>query len=246
MWNIMRGIGERFQQETKYFRDRVPGGFPASVRPPGPYNWSETIELPAPRPLAQMSLHSALVGRRSIREFARTEIALEQLAYLLWASCGVKGQEDGFESRTAPSAGALYPIETYIVANRVKDVPAGVYHYSVRRHVLGVLRRGFAGREVAEAALGQSMCLGAAVVFVWTAVFERSRRKYGERAFRYIYLDAGHIGENLALAAVALGLGSCQVGAIFDDEMNAVVGVDGTSESVIYMSVVGVPRSVER
>ncbi len=245
----MRGIGERFQEETKYFRDRMPAGSTARVRPPTPYKeyaGSETFELPAPPPLAQMPLHLALVGRKSTRQFAPIEITLEHLAYLLWASCGIQRREHGFEFRTAPSAGALYPIETYVVVNRVKDVPAGVYHYSVRRHVLETLRRGFAGREVAEAALEQGMCLDAAAVFVWTAIFDRSRWKYGERAFRYVYLDAGHVGENLALAAVALGLGSCQIGAIFDDEMNAIVGVDGASESVIYVSVVGEPRSVER
>lgn len=241
----MRGIGEAFQQETKYFRDRTPTGPPRRVRPPVPYKeyaGSETVALPTPQPLSQMSLHSALVGRKSVREFSRSEITLEQLGYLLWASCGIQRREDGFEFRTAPSAGALYPIETYIVANRAKDVPAGVHHYSVRRHVLETLRRGSFGREIAAATLGQEMCLAAAAVFVWTAIFDRSRWKYGERAFRYVYLDVGHIAENLALAAVALGLGTCQIGAIFDDEANALIGVDGAGESVVYMSAVGVPR----
>jgi SagB-type dehydrogenase family enzyme len=85
------------------------------------------------------------------------------------------------------------------------------------------------------------MCLEAAAVFIWTAIFDRSKWKYEQRAYRYVYLDAGHIAENLALAATGIGLGTCQIGALFDDEVNRIVGVDGTEESVIYMSVVGYP-----
>lgn len=89
--------------------------------------------------------------------------------------------------------------------------------------------------------MGQRMCATSDVVFVWTAVFARSTWKYGQRAYRYIYLDAGHVAQNLALGAVSLGLGSCQVAALYDDEVNQLVGVDGESESVLYMSIVGRP-----
>jgi SagB-type dehydrogenase family enzyme len=85
------------------------------------------------------------------------------------------------------------------------------------------------------------MCADAPVVFIWTAIFERSRWKYGQRAYRYVYLDAGHVAAHLALAAVATGLGSCQIAATFDDEVNDLLGVDGVDESVLYMSVVGRP-----
>ena len=94
---------------------------------------------------------------------------------------------------------------------------------------------------IANAALGQTTCARAPVVFAWTAIFARTTCKYGQRAYRYIYLDAGHIAENLALAAVSLGLGTCQIGALFDDEVNRLLGVDGVEESIVYMSVVGVP-----
>jgi SagB-type dehydrogenase family enzyme len=128
------------------------------------------------------------------------------------------------------------------VVNRVEGVGAGVYHYSVREHCLDVVSKGDASSGIAIAALGQKMCLEAAAVIVWTAVFQRSKWKYGQRAYRYIYLDAGHMGANLALAATGIGLGSCQVGALFDDEVNKMIGVDGTRESVVYMSVVGKPH----
>ena len=93
--------------------------------------------------------------------------------------------------------------------------------------------------EISHAALEQDMCRYASVVFIWTAIFVRSKWKYGERAYRYIYLDAGHIAENFALASTSLGLGSCQIAALFDDEVNEIISVDGTEESIIYMGVVG-------
>ena len=154
---------------------------------------------------------------------------------------GITRRERGYEFRTAPSAGALYPIETYLGVNAVDGVQPGIYHYSVRDHALEQVRKGALGVEVARAALDQAMCARAPLVFMWTAVFERSRWKYDERAYRYVYLDAGHIAQNMALAAVSLGLGSCQIAATYDDEVNELLGVDGEEESVLYMSVVGRP-----
>jgi len=104
------------------------------------------------------------------------------------------------------------------------------------------LKIGALGEDLAHAALEQEMCEEAPVVFVWTAVFGRSKWKYKQRAYRYVYLDAGHIAQNLALSAASIGLGSCQIGAIFDDEINSILGVDGTEESTIYLSSVGYPR----
>jgi SagB-type dehydrogenase family enzyme len=143
--------------------------------------------------------------------------------------------------RAAPSAGALYPIETYVVVNAVSGIEPGVYHYGPERHELDLIRVGDFGPEFARAALDQRMAARASVVFAWTAVFERSKWKYKQRAYRYVYLDAGHIAQNVALAAVALGLGSCQIAAIYDDEANALLQVDGSSESTLYMTVVGRP-----
>jgi SagB-type dehydrogenase family enzyme len=118
---------------------------------------------------------------------------------------------------------------------------AGIYHYSVRSHELEQLKQGDFKRSITAAALGQGMCAAAAAVFVWTAVFERSKWKYAQRAYRYIYLDTGHIAENLALAAVSLNLGSCEIGALYDNHINAILGIDGIEESVLCMAVVGIP-----
>jgi SagB-type dehydrogenase family enzyme len=118
----------------------------------------------------------------------------------------------------------------------------GLYHYCIASHALEQLRIGDFEGEMAHAALEQEMCLEAPVIFVWTAIFGRTKWKYKQRAYRYVYLDAGHIAQNLALSAVSIGLGSCQIGAIFDDEVNHIIGVDGKEESAIYLSVVGYPK----
>ena len=128
------------------------------------------------------------------------------------------------------------------MVHAVEGIEAGIYHYGVERHELDQLRAGDFQMEIAQAALDQEMAAWADVVFVWTALFERSKWKYKQRAYRYIYLDAGHIAQNVALAAVALGLGSCQIAALYDDEANALLDLDGVKESTIYMTVVGRPR----
>ncbi|MFW6107720.1 MAG: SagB/ThcOx family dehydrogenase [bacterium] len=237
-------IGARFQEETKYHRDRMPGGGPRFSERPDPYKTvpgAARVELPDPEPGPDAGLHDVLGRRKSVRDFADQPLSLEQLSYLLWASAGEVRSAGGQTFRTAPSAGALYPIETYVAASRVGDLPAGVYHYAVHDHELDELARGDPGRRLADAALGQAMCARAAAAFIWTALFRRSTWKYRQRSYRYVYLEAGHIAQNLALAAVALGLGTCQIGALFDEEVNDLVGIDGTDESVLYMSVVGAP-----
>lgn len=240
----MSGIGDKFQQETKYEPSRIPrhkllwDAKPALYKE---YPEAQKIELPSFDPNQPMSLDRTLKQRKSIRDFQQQPISKDQLSYLLWASTGIQRIEDGYEFRTTPSAGALYPIETYVVVNDVRKLEAGVYHYFVRTHQLEQLKQGELRQEIATAALGQEMCARAAAVFVWSAIFERCKWKYGQRAYRYIYLDAGHIAENLALAAVSLNLGSCEIGALYDNQVNAILGIDGTEESVLCMAAVGIP-----
>ncbi len=240
----MSNVGDEFQQQTKYQPGATIGeGSRGNLRPE-PYKTypdSAKVVLPMFEPDRMMTLDETLHERKSIRDYRPTPLTLGQLSYLLWAAGGVQRAERGYEFRTAPSAGALYPIETYLVANEVRDLEPGVYHYGIRSHELEQIQGGDLRRRIAAAALGQATCAAAPAVFVWTAVFARSKCKYGQRAYRYIYLDAGHIAENLALAAVSLGLGTCQIGALFDDEVNKLIEVDGVEESVVYMSVVGVP-----
>ena len=240
----MDDVGDRFQAETKYFPDKMAGGaldWDAKPELYKTYPDCERVALPVFEPDRPMSLDKVLEQRKSVREFQAKPLSLGRLSYLLWASTGIGRAEGGHEFRTAPSAGALYPIETYIIANDVRKLEPGLYHYAVRDHELEKLRTGDLRRPIALAALGQTMCATAPVVFVWTAIVQRSKWKYRQRAYRYIYLDAGHIAENLSLAAVSLGLGTCQIGALFDDEVNKILDVDGQEETTIYMSVVGIP-----
>lgn len=236
-------IGRIFQEKTKYRRGQL-GGLSRTEKWPGRYKrypYAPRISLPPPQPPDKASLWDCISQRRSVRKFSSQPLSLEILSLLLWASQGITSREFGLELRAAPSAGALYPIETYLSVHRVNDLEPGIYHYDVAAHALEKIKRGDFCQAIARASLDQSFIAEAAVVFMWTALFARASWKYRQRAYRYIYLDAGHIAENLALAAVACKLGSCQIGAFYDEEINALLGIDGREESIIYLTVVGYP-----
>ena len=243
---MKKGIGELFQEETKYVRDRLPGGYLDWSNKPETYKRypdSPRIPLPPPETEGGMPLWKILSRRRSVRDFDSRPITDQQLSQLLWASQGITAEQLGYKFRTVPSAGALYPVETYLIANNVQEIPQGVYHYDILEHCLEPLRQGDYRVTIARAALDQRIAYDANVVFAWTAVFERCKWKYRQRAYRYLYLDAGHIAQALAMAAVALDLGSCQIAALYDEEVNDLLGVDGIEESAIYMTVVGNPKT---
>lgn len=235
-------IGERFQQETKYDRWRMPEYSIDWNTKPVPYKEypnARKVIMDKPKLSGDMSLFEAILRRKSLRRFVDVSMSRDALSCILWASSGIQRKEMGFDFRTAPSAGALYPIETYVIIHRVDGIEQGVYHYHVKGHSLEEIKKGDFRPNIAQAALGQIMCAQASVVIAWTALFERSAWKYRQRAYRYVYLDVGHMAQNLALVSTSIGLGSCQVGALFDDEVNELLGVDGSSESILYMSVVG-------
>jgi SagB-type dehydrogenase family enzyme len=238
-------VGNIFQAESKYFRGKLGGRVLDRRRRPEPYKTypdASRVRLTHPAEDGGMPIWEAIRRRRSLRNFRNALLTAAELSQLLWASQGVTERHAGFELRATPSAGALYPIETYLGVQMVEAINPGIYHYDVRRHELELVGEGDFRLQIAQAALDQDFISEAALVFAWTAVFARSKWKYGERAYRYIYLDAGHIAQNVALAAVALDLGSCQVAALYDNEVNEVLGVDGKEESIVYMSVVGRPQ----
>ena len=236
-------IGDTYHQWTKYRRDEMPRGrldwatqpdvykeFPASLK---------RVSIHSINPQEGKSLWEALAKRRSFREFSRRPITFDELSQLIWATQGITARSWGFDFRTAPSAGGLYPIETYLIVNRVEEISAGIYHFSVKTGQLVLIREGQLGPELSRAALGQEMLGEAACVFIWTAIVERSKWKYRERAYRYIYMDAGHIGQNLYLGAAGLDLGCCTVGAFFDEEVDQLIGIDGQREITIYLGAIG-------
>jgi SagB-type dehydrogenase family enzyme len=242
---MVEGSGDEFQRSTKHSRERLLGGRLDWASKPETYKeYPSARKIPLPRnlPSNTLSFLDAVKKRKSVRSFLVEPLALGDLAFLLWASTGIQRTEHGYEFRTVPSAGALYPIETYVVVNRVEGLEKGLYHYNILAHSLEELNTGDYGEKIAHATLEQKMCANAPIVLVWTAIFDRSKWKYAQRAYRYVYLDAGHIAQNLALSATSIGLGSCQIGAFFDDEVNQILGVDGAKESVLYLSVIGHPR----
>ncbi len=235
-------IGEEFQERTKYRRGGWERGAawtntvpPCKDYPPA----LPRVALPEPDVDGGPDLWTVIRRRRSVRSYAARPVDMKALSQLLWAAQGTTAEVRGYRFRAAPSAGALYPVESYVAVHNVRSLEPGLYHYAIRDHALIRLRSGDLRGQLAAAALGQEMCAEAAVVLIWTAVVGRSAAKYAQRAYRYIYLDAGHIAQNVALACVGLGLGSCQIGALLDDELNAMLDVDGHEETIIYMTAVG-------
>ena len=233
----MPDIGDRYQSETKYHADHMG----RSVQRPNASRDARgtVIELPDPERTGGASLWETLAYRRSERAYEDQPISSSELSQLLWATQGVTKRVRGYAFRTAPSAGALYPVDTYVIVHRVEGIEPGVYRYQLEDHQLEGVVEGRYDRSLTDAALGQRFAGNAAVAFIWTAVIERSKRKYRARAYRYIYIEAGHIGQNLQLAAQAMGLECCHIGAFLDDEVNALVGADGAEETAVYLGVVG-------
>ena len=180
------------------------------------------IALPEPNLEGRVSVERALALRRSLREFAPEPLPLSAVSQLLWAA---QGLTDPAGLRTAPSAGALYPLEVYLVAGTVSGLRPGVYRYDPRRHRLLLQSKGDRRAGVAEAALGQDWLAEAPAIVVLAAVYQRTARKYGKQAARYVHIEAGHAAQNVYLQAGALGLGTTMVGAFRDEELERVLGL---------------------
>ncbi|OAQ20599.1 SagB/ThcOx family dehydrogenase [Thermosulfurimonas dismutans] len=244
MPDYKKSIGFLFLEKTKLDRQELFSGEREKISPVSYVKtYSKAPRYPLPRPnFPPAELFEVLARRRSSRIYQRAPLTLEELNLLLYASQGVTGRAGRYLLRTAPSAGALYPIETYLGINAVSGLPAGLYHLEVTGWVLEELARGEFGSKLKEAALGQSMCETASVVFIWSAIPRRTMSKYGSRGMRYIFMDVAHICQNLLLAAEALGLSACPSGAFFDEEINDLLGLDGEEETVIYLATVGRPK----
>ena len=202
-----------------------------------------TMRLPVPGSIAVRSidLTAAIDNRASIRKYSPRPLPLGELSYLLWCTQGVKRITPRPATlRTVPSAGARHPFETYLLVNRVEGLRPGLYRYLAIAHELAAhdLGEGLAERVVA-ASLGQRFVLASAVTFIWVAVAQRSFWRYQERAYRYMHLDAGHVGQNLYLGVQAVDADCCVIAAYDDGAINDLLGLDGEDEFVIYMATVG-------
>lgn len=187
-----------------------------------PTTATDTITLPTANKIGKLPLESAISQRSSVREFASTPLTLEDISQLLWAAQGITHGEG---LRTAPSAGALYPLELYLLTSRVESLANGIYHYDARHHALQRIEQGNKLGKLTAAAYGQLWIKDSAAVIIITANYERTSRKYGKRGQRYVHMEVGHAAQNIYLQATALGIGTTLVGAFTDNEVAKVVGV---------------------
>lgn len=209
-----------------------PAPGPTSTPTPAP---AAPVPLPEPRLKSAVSLEETLLQRRSTREYADEALTLEEVSQLLWAAQGVTAEWGG---RTAPSAGALYPLETYLAVGNVENLAPGVYKYKPERHELVKVKDDDVREELAKASLGQSWVKEGAIDIVIAAVYERTTRKYGDRGVRYVHMEAGHAAQNICLQATALDLGIVTVGAFYDDRVRETMGIP-ENETPLYVIPVG-------
>jgi SagB-type dehydrogenase family enzyme len=241
---MSESIGERFQAETAIARLGVSDQKRGVPTPPLESRLLDGREIELPDVGAawgKTHLASAIRSRRSLREYSGEAVSLAELSALLWATQGVdRVWKDVVTFRSVPSAGARHAFETLVVANRVEGLPAGLYQYLAHgRRLLAAASFSATSSELAASCLGQKMIEQAAVTFVWVAVRERMTWRYGERGYRYLYLDAGHVCQNLYLACEAIGAGACAIGAYDDEAVNALFHLDGRERFAVYLASVG-------
>ncbi len=196
----------------------------------------ETIILPEPALTGDMSIEETLKERRSIREYRDVPLSLQEIAQLAWSAQGVSDEVSGF--RTAPSAGATFPMEIYLLITEVEDVSDGVYRYNYDNHTLEKIIDGDLRRDLYDVALRQPSIIDAPVVMVITGVVARTEQRYGGRALRYVYMEAGHVAQNVYLQGVALNIGTVVIGAFDDDGVADVLQLED-GEHPLYIMPLG-------
>ena len=240
------GIGYEFMQQTRY-EHLLPSDQSRGVpQPPVEIDLGlDAPEIPLPDParleLGALSVHEAIARRQSLRKYSDRPLSREDLSFLLWATQGVKRVAPGIATlRTVPSAGARHALETFVLASRVQGVEPGMYRYLALRHALAARDTSTdVARRAVQGCLNQQFVASSAATFIWTAVPYRMTWRYGERGYRYLHLDVGHVCQNLYLAAESIGCGVCAIAAFDDDAMNRLVGADGERLFVIYAATAG-------
>ena len=197
-----------------------------------------SIELPLASTKGNVSVEEAMARRRSIRHYSQKPLTLESLSQILWASQGIT-QQDG-EFRTTPSAGALYPLEVYVVVGKagVETLPEGVYHYRPKGHLLATVKEGDVSADLEDATWGQDIVKEAAATIVITGVLSRMTEKYGRRGTQYMFQESGHVAQNIFLQATALGIGTVAMGAFGEAAVRRVLGAEA-DERPLYVQPLG-------
>lgn len=216
----------------------IPG--PAVEKPAPPDAPQFELVPPAQFTVGKVPLAEVIAQRRSRRKFTDAALTLEELSFLLWACQGIERVMAPFRAlRTVPSAGCRHPFETYVLINRVEGLAPGLYRYLPVEHRLTLLSDDPALPRAMHAASGDQYVLDSAATFAWTVLPYRAEWRYLHHAHRVILMDAGHLCQNLYLAAEAIGGGTCAIGAYDQQGMDTLLGVDGVDEFTIYMAPIG-------
>ena len=186
------------------------------------YNNKTSIELPPPSKEGGISVEEAISKRRSIRRYSKEPLILREISQILWSASGVTSTT-GY--RAAPSAGATYPIEIYILIINAEDINPGLYQYNYNNHSINFYRNIESLKPFVSAALGQDFVSEASINIIISAEFSRTTMIYGNRGYRYVWMEAGHIAENIHLQAESLGLGTVIIGAFYDDKIKRFLNI---------------------
>ncbi len=217
---------------TAFLKLRERGAMTAQARTG--HHGNEKIPLPPPKYDSRISIEQSLLRRRSVREYKDQPLTLLHISQLLWAA---QGTTDPAGYRTAPSAGALYPLELYVLVGNVSGLEVGIYRYSHKEHTLRRTGLGDKRLELRDAALGQPPVARAMAVVILCAIYERTTVKYGTRGKTYVHMEAGHAAQNVYLQAVSLGLGTVVIGAFQDDRVKKVLGLSAHEEPLYLMPI---------
>lgn len=243
---MTKNIGTDFFKKTTYKYLEPSDQQKDLLQPPLELDYDQSkqlINLPEPNELKieNISLRTCIEARQSIRKYSDESLTLNELSWLLWVTQGIRDNTRKIAtSRNVPSAGARHAFETFILVNRVEGLKPGVYRYLASQHKLidFSFEEGIA-EKLTKAAYNQSAIYSSAVSFIWVAIPYRMTWRYGERGFRYLLIDAGHVGQNLYLAAENISCGACVIAAFHDEELNDIMRLDGEEQFVIYLASVG-------
>lgn len=246
----MKGQGREFMEKTKYkYLDESDQnkGLPQPPLVLPPMEGKRVIKLPDPKTVKvnPVTVSEAINRRVSVRAYSQEPLTLGELSYLLWSTQGIKQVTPRPSTlRTVPSAGARHCFETYVQVNRVEGLEPGLYMFLPLNHELQELNleEGIV-KKVRKGCYNQGMVETSAVTFIWTVVAYRMKWRYTERGYRYMHIDAGHVCQNLYLAAETIDSGVCAIAAFEDDEMNRLLGIDGEEQFTIYVATLGRRRS---
>lgn len=238
-----QSIGQQFHQKTSFSDKGFKGQLFFGDKGPlykkydngNKYKFNSATSL-------NILLQEVIEKRKSIRNFGNDPLTFNQLSALLLAADGITHSSNGHKMRSAPSGGALYPIEIYVIIENVKDIKKGLYHFQVFDSSLSLIKEGDFNQTIHIASNNQNSVGKSPVTLILTSRFNQSTSKYADRGYRYCYIEAGAISQNVYLSVTALKLGTVVVGAFNDDYLNSFLGIDGIREAALLIMPIGYPQ----